>query len=165
MSLVVGEAPSKMVNAPLVLVSGPSGLKPRSVKPSNLAAGPEQQPTLEHVMVVLVRAREHLQNSVCVNLMHALGFRIGVSGPLVRSLVVLESFQDLELALDSSILTVLALLITSLLVKRKHAHGQVVAGTMQTVIQTTDGIPTPTVTQIVDGDQAPTQTAGATVRS
>jgi len=162
-SQVVGEVLSKMANAHLVLVSGPSGPKPRSVKPSNLAVDPEQQPTLEHVMVVLVRAREHLQNSVCVNLMHALAFRIGVNGPLVRSLVVPESCQDLELVLDNSTLTALVLLITSPLVKKKHVHGLEAAGTaIQTVTPTMDGMATLTVTQIADGAQA--QITGATVR-
>lgn len=163
MSPVVEEVLLKMVNAHLALVSGLSGPKLQSVKPSNLVVDREQQPTLEHVTVVLVRAREQLRNSVCVNLKHVLGFRIGVNGPLVPSPVVLELCQDLELALVNLTLTALVLLITSLLVKRKHAHGLVIAGTaMQTVILTTAGTPTPTVTPTMGGTPTltVTQTTG-----
>merc|ERR1712025_670205 len=128
------------------LVRGLRGHKLQSVKPSNLVVDREQQPTLEHVTVVLVRAREQLRNSVCVNLKHVLGSRIGANGPLVPSPVVLELCQDLELALVNSTSTALVLLITSLLIKRKHAHGLVIAGTaMQTVIPTMVGIPIRTV--------------------
>merc|ERR1712025_556247 len=134
------------------LVSGLSGPKLQFVKPSNLVVDREQQPTLEHVTVVLVRAREQLRNSVCVNLKHVLGFRIGVNGPLVPSPVVLELCQDLELALVNSTSTALVLLITSLLVKKKHAHGLAIAGSaMRTAIPTTGGTQVRTVTQIADG--------------